>query len=107
MSQYGVGIVFLLGFGRFMQYPSMFHGECKYPKMMQVLHLNSITLSNCEELCNTLIYLNKYVAWYSEHGINIFFLKKIVSWFTILSQNDVGIIFFLGFVRAMEYPSKF
>jgi hypothetical protein len=25
----------------------------------------------------------------------------------ILSQNDVGIAFFLGFVKAMQYPSKF
>jgi hypothetical protein len=25
----------------------------------------------------------------------------------ILSQNDVGIIFLLGFVKAMQYPSKF
>jgi hypothetical protein len=43
LSQYGVGIVFLLSFHRVMQYPSKFQGECKYPKMMQVLHLNSIT----------------------------------------------------------------
>jgi len=27
-----------------MQYPFKFQGECKYPKMMQVLYLNSITL---------------------------------------------------------------
>ncbi len=33
-----------LGFAMVMQYPSKFQGECKYPKMMQVLHLNSITL---------------------------------------------------------------
>jgi hypothetical protein len=25
----------------------------------------------------------------------------------ILSQNDVGITFFLGFIRAMQYPFKF
>ncbi len=45
----------------------MFHGECKCPMMMQVLHLNSITLfksfyHQCEELCNTFIYLNQYVG---------------------------------------------
>jgi len=45
----------------------MFHGECKYPMMMQVLHLNSTTLfksfyNQCEELCNTFIYLNQYVG---------------------------------------------
>jgi hypothetical protein len=44
LSQYGACIVFLLGFGRAMEYPCTFHGECKYPKMMQVLHLNSIIL---------------------------------------------------------------
>jgi hypothetical protein len=25
----------------------------------------------------------------------------------ILSQNDVGITFLLGFAKAMQYPSKF
>jgi len=34
LSQYGVGIVFLLGFGKDIQYPSKFHNECKYPKTM-------------------------------------------------------------------------
>jgi hypothetical protein len=38
-----VDIVLLLGFGRAMQYPSKFHGECKYSEMMHVWHLNSIT----------------------------------------------------------------
>ncbi len=43
----------------------MFHGECKYPVMMQVLHLNSITLfkwtfyHQCEELSST---FNQYVG---------------------------------------------
>jgi len=37
LSQYGASIEFLLGFGRAMQHLSKFHGECKYPKMMQVL----------------------------------------------------------------------
>jgi uncharacterized membrane protein len=44
LSQFGAGIVLLIGFGRAMQYLSKFHGECKYPKMMQLLHLNSIIL---------------------------------------------------------------
>jgi hypothetical protein len=44
LSQYNENIVSLLGFGRVTQYPSKFHGEYTYPKMMQVLHLNSITL---------------------------------------------------------------
>jgi hypothetical protein len=44
LSEYNAGIVLFLGFGRAMQYPSKFHGECKYLKMMHVLHLNSITL---------------------------------------------------------------
>jgi hypothetical protein len=43
LSQYGEGIILLLGFGRAMQYPSKFHGECKFSKMMQVLHLNFTT----------------------------------------------------------------
>jgi hypothetical protein len=34
LSQYGVGIVLLIGFGKVMQYPSKFQGECKYPKMI-------------------------------------------------------------------------
>ncbi len=33
--------------------------------------------------------------------------KFFVSWFMILSQNGVGIVFLLGFARAMQYPSKF
>jgi hypothetical protein len=45
LLEYSAGIVLFLGFGRAMQYPSKFHGECKYPKMMHVLHLNSMTLS--------------------------------------------------------------
>jgi hypothetical protein len=44
LSQYGIGIILFIGFGEAMQYPSKFQGECKYPKMMYVLHLNSITL---------------------------------------------------------------
>jgi hypothetical protein len=46
----------------------MFHGEREYPMMMQVLHLNFIILfkwlfyHQCEELCNTFIYLNQYVG---------------------------------------------
>ncbi len=43
LSQCRASIVLLLGFGKAMQYPSKFQGECKYPKMMQVSHLNSIT----------------------------------------------------------------
>jgi hypothetical protein len=40
------------------------------------------------------------LAWYSEHGISI--LKNpFISWFMILSKNDVGIAFLLGFVKAM------
>jgi hypothetical protein len=44
LSQYSASIVLLIGFAIAMQYPSKFQGECKYPKMMQALHLNSITL---------------------------------------------------------------
>ncbi len=34
LSQYGAGIVFLLGFGKATQDPSKFHGEFKYFKIM-------------------------------------------------------------------------
>ncbi len=44
LSQYGVGIVLIIGFGKAIEYPSKFQGECKYPKMMQVFHLNSKNL---------------------------------------------------------------
>jgi len=77
-----VSILFLLGFGRVVQYPSKFQGECKYPKMMHILHLNYIALfkwtfyHQCEELCNTLIYLNQYV-WYDIVIMNKY-LKKIL-----------------------------
>ncbi len=90
----------------------MFHGECKYPMMMQVLHLNSITLferhftinvknftipSLLESICKTC---------YIKHGISI--LKNpFVSWFKILSQYDASTAFLLGFGMAMHQPSKF
>jgi hypothetical protein len=37
------------------------------------------------------------------------YFKKhsFVSWFMILSQNDVGIDCLLGFGKAMQYTSKF
>ncbi len=44
---------------------------------------------------------------YSEHGIRILEKNSFVSWFTILLQNDVGIVCFLGFATAMQYPLKF
>ncbi len=34
-------------------------------------------------------------------------IPSFVSWFKILSQYGVGIVFFLGFGRAMQHPSKF
>jgi hypothetical protein len=37
----------------------------------------------------------------------MFFFNYFISWFTILLQNDVVIIFLLSFAKAMQYPSKF
>jgi hypothetical protein len=43
-----------------------------------------------------------------EWAWNKYFKKHyFVSWFMILSQNDVGIAFLLGFAKAMQYPSRF
>jgi hypothetical protein len=88
----------------------MFHGECKYPMMMQVLHLYSITLfkstfyHQCEELCNIFIYLNQY---YIEHGINI--LKNILSFHGLRYYCNMMQIFtlFLSFNMTMYYVCKF
>jgi hypothetical protein len=78
LSQYGTSIIFLLSFGRVKQYPSMFHDEWKYPKMIHVLHLNSITLcksSILSSMWRTLQYPHLFesicLAWYSEYGISI------------------------------------
>ncbi len=82
----------------------MFHGECKYPNMMQVLHLNSITL--LPSMWTTLNYTHLLesicFAWKK-----CFQKHSFVSWFTILSQNVANIAFLLGFLRAIQYPSKF
>ncbi len=57
----------------------MFHGECRYPMMMHLLHLNSIILFKWHLLplmWNFLQYLHLLEsicrACYIEHGINIF-----------------------------------
>ncbi len=59
LSQYGEGIVFLLGFGRAMQVSQDDVGiTFKLHNFVQVLH----STINVEKLCNTLIYLNQYVS---------------------------------------------
>jgi len=63
LSQYGAGIVLFLGFGRAMQYPSKFHGECKYFKMMKVLHLNSITPLFHNRCPNSKRYVMVNILW--------------------------------------------
>ncbi len=107
LSQYGASIIFLLGFGRPTQYPSKFHGECKYPKMMQVLHLNYITLFKWHSTINVKNFAIPPFTWINVFGMIWWawnkYLKNnsFVSWFTIWLQNDVGIAFLLGFVKAM------
>jgi hypothetical protein len=114
LSQYGVGIVFLLDFSRIMQHPSKFHGECKYPKIMHVLELNSMILFKRPFTINvknfaipSFTWINICLTWYSERGINIRKKHYFLSLFMILLQNDVGITFLISFVRSMQYPSKF
>jgi hypothetical protein len=68
-SQYGVSIVFLLGFVRVMQYLSTFHGECKYPKMMQVLHLNSRTLFKWHFTINVKNFAIPSFTWINMFGM--------------------------------------
>jgi hypothetical protein len=69
LSQYGANIVFFLSFGRAMQYPSKFHGECKYPKMMQVLHLNSITLFKWHFTINLKNFAIPLFIWINMSGM--------------------------------------
>jgi hypothetical protein len=57
----------------------------------------------CDQLCNTFIYLNQYVL----HDIlNMEYIYKchFVSWFIILSQYDANIAFLLHFGMVMQYP---
>ncbi len=92
----------------------MFHGECKYPMMMYLLHLNSIILLKWDllpSMWKTLQYLHLLEsicrACCIEHGIRIFLNILFVSWFKILLQYDVNIVFLLGFGMAMQNLSKF
>jgi hypothetical protein len=66
-----------------MQYPSKFQGECKYPKMMHVLHLklhNFIQMDLLTSMWRTLQYPHLLesicMTSFNEHGINIF--KNII-----------------------------
>jgi hypothetical protein len=61
----------------------------------------------CEKLCDTFIYLNKYVGHVILSMEKIFKTNAFVWWFKILLQYDANIDFFLGFGMAMHYPSKF
>ncbi len=69
LSQYGASIVFLLSFGRAMQYPSKFHGECKYPKMIHVLHLNSISLFKWHSTINVKFFTIPSFTWINMFGM--------------------------------------
>ncbi len=91
----------------------MFHDEWKYPMMMHVLHLNSITLFKWLFTINVKnfaipsftrinMYDMLYRAWNKYFKIYLF-----VLWFKILLQYDASTIFFLGFGMAMQNPSKF
>ncbi len=87
------GYCIFLGFGKSMQYPSKFQGECKYRKMIQVLHLkfhDFIQVDLLTSMWRTLQYLHFLepicLASYNEHGIIIIF-KYLVSWFMTLLQG--------------------
>jgi len=69
LSQYGVGIIFLVNFHKATQYPSKFHGECKYPKMMQVLHLNYITLCKWHSTINVKNFAIPSFIWINMSGM--------------------------------------
>jgi hypothetical protein len=77
LSQYGACIVLFIGFGRAMQYPSRFHGECKHPKMMHILYLNFITLFKWPPTINMKNFVILSFTWinmkacYIDHGISI------------------------------------
>jgi hypothetical protein len=61
----------------------------------------------CDQLCNTFIYFDQYV-WHDILNMEFFFFKCVfVSWFRILSQYDLSIVFFLCFGMVMQYPFKF
>jgi len=91
----------------------MFQGECKYPMMMQVLHLNSITLFKWPSTINMKNFAIPSFTWINMEGMlywtwNKYFKKNLfVSWFKILSSYDPSYAFLLGFGMAMQYPYKF
>jgi hypothetical protein len=62
----------------------------------------------CGQFCNTFIYLNQYV-WHDILNMEFYFIFKcpFVSWFRILLQYDVSIVFLLHFGMVMQYPSRF
>ncbi len=88
----------------------MFHGECKYPMMMQVLHLNSIILFKWPFTVNVKNFVIPSFTW-----INMLYwawnkyLRKypFVSWFKMLLQYDLNTTLLLSFGMAMQYPYKF
>jgi hypothetical protein len=56
----------------------------------------------CDQLCNTFIYLNQYVRHDILNMEHFIFLKCLfVSWFKILSQYDANIVFLLCFGMVM------
>jgi hypothetical protein len=46
-----------------MKYPSKFHGECKYPNMMKVLHLNPIILFKWNSTINVKNFTIPSITW--------------------------------------------
>jgi hypothetical protein len=62
----------------------------------------------CDQLCDTFIYLNQYV-WHDILNMELFYFFKrpFVSWFRILLQYDANIVFLLCFSMVMQYPFKF
>jgi uncharacterized membrane protein len=58
-------------------------------------------------MCNCNIFILMIVSLpFTIYVINLT-IPSFIPWFRILSQYGVGIVLLLGFVRAMQYPSKF
>ncbi len=93
-----------------------------YHNTIRVLNLNSITLFKWPCTNNvtnfaipSFILINMYGMIYWTWKIIIIiiiiyiyiYICPFVSWFRILSQYDLSIVFFLRFGMVMQYPSKF
>jgi hypothetical protein len=78
--------------------------------MIWVLHLNSIALFKWPSTINVINFAIPSFTWINMYGIinwqwnNLFFKCAFVSWFRILSQYDVSIVFFSMFWYGNAIP---